>query len=354
MGHSSSSPVDTQFLKSVIAEGQRREAEGQRREAEERAERSLRAAETARAHEAAHTAQAAQWAQHEAALVEKMAALAHELDMARGAVRARALLEACLRHISQARQRLAATAVPTSPSGAASALLDGSTYPALMAYMKASALANGADDAVVLARARKLHGSLSGPMREVTAGGTPAELLAAPARDREALIAFAVLVRFAGRDPGLYAKSGARTQLVLRVPPSGLHATAADLAEAPLLATEISVELLVEHEAGEGGGGGGGGGRQRRAKPLHTPCSGTGRAHGGGDAPGSLSLLRPPAKPFTSFALHFYMCIALFIVTTACSSVAALAKRQWQAPTRPHVVHYAPRAYGARGAAQRQ
>ena len=77
MGHSSSSP-DAQFLKSVIAEGQRREAEGQRREAEgqrreaeERAERSLRAAETARAYEAARTAQAAQWAQHEAALVEK-------------------------------------------------------------------------------------------------------------------------------------------------------------------------------------------------------------------------------------------------------------------------------------------
>jgi hypothetical protein len=65
-------------------------------------------------------------------------------------------------------------------------------------------------------------------------------------RDREALIAFAVLVRFAGRDPGLYTKDGARTRLVLRVPPSGLRATPEELAAAPLLATEISVELLEE------------------------------------------------------------------------------------------------------------
>jgi len=52
MGNSSSSPGDAQFLKAVIADGQRREAEGQRREAEERAERATLAAEMARAHEA--------------------------------------------------------------------------------------------------------------------------------------------------------------------------------------------------------------------------------------------------------------------------------------------------------------
>ena len=248
---SSSSPVDAQYLKALIAEGWRREAEGRRREAEERAERAKIAAEMARAHEAiraAHeatrAAQAAKWALQETMLVEKMAVLVHELDMARGAVRARALLETCLRHIAGARQVLAAVSVPTSPSGAAATLLDGSTYPALVAYLRASAVANGADDSLMLARARKL----CGPMHEVSAGGTPAELFTAPARDRETLIAFAVLMRFAGRDPGLYVKYGARTQLVLRVPPSGLHATAADLAAAPLLTTQISEELLVELE----------------------------------------------------------------------------------------------------------
>ena len=287
MGNASSSPTGAQFL-SVIAEGQRREAEGQRREAEERTERALRAAELAHAHEVARAAQAAQWAQHEAALVEKMAGLAHELDMARGAVRARALLEACLRHIGGARQKLSAATVPTSPSGAASTLLDGSTYPALVAYLGASATENGADAALVLARARKLYGALCGPMHEVTAGGTPAELFAAPVRDREALIAFAVLVRFAGRDPGLYTKDGARTRLVLRVPPSGLHATPAELAAAPLLATEISVELLVER-AGEGGaegessdGGGGGGSGSAGAQGPSTPPA---AARGEGGAP---------------------------------------------------------------------
>jgi hypothetical protein len=288
MGNSSSSPTDAQFL-SVIAEGQRREAEGQRREAEERTERALRAAELAHAHEVARAAQAAQWAQHEAALVEKMAGLAHELDMARGAVRARALLEACLRHIAVARQKLSAATVPTSPSGAATTLLDGSTYPALVAYLAASAAENGADTALVLARARKLYGALCGPLHEVTSGGTPAELFAAPERDREALIAFAALVRFAGRDPGLYTKDGARTRLVLRVPPSGLTTTAAALAAAPLLATEISVELLVERGAGEGeaegessGGGGGGGSGSAGAQGPSTPPA---AARGEGGAP---------------------------------------------------------------------
>jgi len=291
MGNSSSSPGDAQFLKAVIAdgqrreaEGQRREAEGQRREAEERAERATLAAEMARAHEATCAAQAAKWALQEAMLVEKMAVLVHELDMARGAVRARALLETCLRHIAGARKVLAAVSVPTSPSGAAATLLDGSTYPALVAYLRASAVANGADDSLVLARARKLYGSLCGPLHEVTAGGTPAELFAAPARDRETLIAFAVLVRFAGRDPGLYAKSGARTQLVLRVPPSGLHATAADLAAAPLLTTQISEELLVELEAdGEGAEGEGGGSSGGALSPSTPPLA----ACGAGDAPGS-------------------------------------------------------------------
>jgi hypothetical protein len=306
MGNSSSSPVGG--FPSLIAEGQKREAEGQRREAEgqrreaagklreahylsviadgqrreaeERTERATRAAELARAHEAARAAQIAQWAQHQAALVEKIAGLSHELDIWRGAVRARALLEACLSHIGWARRKLsAATAasVPTPLSAAASTLLDGSTYPALVAYLGASALANGADATQVLARARKLCGALCGP---ITADGTPAELFAAPVRDRETLIAFAVLVRFAGRDPGLYTKDGARTRLVLRVPPSGLHATPAELAAAPLLATEISVELLVERGAGEGGaegessddgGGGGGGSGSAGAQGPSTP-----------------------------------------------------------------------------------
>ena len=85
-----------------------------------------------------------------------------------------------------------------------------------------------------------------------------------------------------GRDPGLYTKGGARTQLVLRVPPSGLHATPAELAAAPLLATAISVELLVERGAGEGGaegessddgGGGGGGSGSAGAQGPSTPLA---------------------------------------------------------------------------------
>jgi hypothetical protein len=173
MGNSSSSSTDAQFL-SVIAEGQRREAE-------ERAERALHTAALARAHEATRSAQAAQWAQRETVLVERMAALAHELDLARGAVRARSLLETCLKSIGGARQRLSAASVPpTSPSGAATALLDGSAYPALVVYLRASAVENGADPVVVLARARKLYGALSGPMHESQQAARPQSSLPRP------------------------------------------------------------------------------------------------------------------------------------------------------------------------------
>ena len=103
------------FLKTVIAEGH------------------LRVAATDRAYEAARASQAALWALKEAALVARVAAVAHELDLAQGTLRARSLLEACLWRIAKGCEQLRALALPTSLSGAATALLDGCTYPALVA-----------------------------------------------------------------------------------------------------------------------------------------------------------------------------------------------------------------------------
>jgi hypothetical protein len=248
------SSTEAQHLRTVIASYQQRDVEERAERASahpdvgERTASAIYAQMLERAHEATLTALTAKWALQEAALVEKVAAVTHELDLTRGVVSARTLLEVCLRHIRTTCQRLSATAIPASPTGAATKLLDGSSYPALVAYLGASAAENGADAARVLARARKLCGVHCGPIHEVSEGSMPAELFAESAREREVLIAFTALVRFAGRDPGLYAKGGPRTRLVLRVPPGGLRATPKELAAAPLLPTEISLGLLMEQK----------------------------------------------------------------------------------------------------------
>jgi hypothetical protein len=136
---------------------------------------------------------------HKDALASRLSAALHALDAAQGKVSGLALYEASLETILRDCHLLAA-AGQAPPSAWQARLLDGNSQPALVAYLQVAARDNEA--ANVLAQARILHALLR-------QGGS--------ALDRGALIAFAAIVCFSGRDPSLYARHmGAASPVTLR------------------------------------------------------------------------------------------------------------------------------------------
>ena len=197
---------------------------------------------------------------------ERLEGKQHELDMARGTVRARPLYEACIHAIFARAQaslppdKVAAFASATSPSAKQGKLIEGAGCPALRAYLSMVAEDNDASPADVLSRARKMYGALSAPLHGEDKGATTATLPHELFGDKADLLAFAAIARFAGRDPGLYLRGGARYPMVLRAPPQSCAATEGEVRAAPLPAnpTPVSVELLLEAEEALAPAGGGG------------------------------------------------------------------------------------------------
>ena len=234
-------------------------AQGARKDEEARLERERKDEEARLERERA----AALLREQEAAVwKERLEVMQHELDMARGTVRARPLYEACIHAIftralaAQPPDKAAAFATASSPSAKQGKLIEGTGCPALRAYLSMVAEDNSASPADVLSRARKMYGALSAPLhgedKDASTVTLPHELFG----DKANLLAFAAVVRFAGRDPGLYLRGGVRYPLVLRAPPQSCAATEGEVRAAALPAspTPVSVELLVEAEEADAGG----------------------------------------------------------------------------------------------------
>jgi hypothetical protein len=166
----------------------------------------------------------------EAVWEAKTMALQHKLDLSEGAVRARSLYNACIRDIAKRAvdKRSALEKGRERPaSSVESMILSGSTCPALNSYLAAVATVNNADPAEVLKQARGMYGALSDPLHSEQSmeQQLPVALFD---RDKgeEALLAFAAVVRFSGRNPSLYAQSGRNVVLLLPAPPRSCTATA--------------------------------------------------------------------------------------------------------------------------------
>ena len=164
----------------------------------------------------------------EAAWEAKTMVLQHKLDLSTGAVRARSLYNVCIRDIAKrvAMDKQLQSRKPTA-TGVQTMLLTGPFCPALRAYICAVAVANNFDPAEVLRQANSMYGALSDPLHseQDMQLQLPTALFD---RDKgeEALIAFAAVVRFSGRNPSLYAQSGRTVVLVLPTPPRSCTATA--------------------------------------------------------------------------------------------------------------------------------
>jgi hypothetical protein len=186
----------------------------------------------------------------------ELAGVLFRLDVARGLVRTRSLLEAFYCDIFDAR-RPAPDKMPATPSSKQQLLLDGTFLPALVSYITVTAEENGAKAATVLQRARSLYGTLSAPMHASSEGGTPLEVFNESQLDRDAVIAFAAIARFAKRDPARYSRGGTSYMLRMRARPSDQRASEEDVRSGPEL-SPVLVSSGVLRGSEEGGGGGGG------------------------------------------------------------------------------------------------
>ena len=165
----------------------------------------------------------------EAVWEAKTMALQHKLDLSTGAVRARSLYNVCIRDIAKRVADKDKQLLSRKPSATSvqAMLLSGPSCPALRAYLCAVATANSLDPAEVLLQASGMYGALSDPLHSEQ--GIQLQLPTALFdRDKgeEALIAFAAVVRFSGRNPSLYAQSGRSVMLALPTPPRSCTATA--------------------------------------------------------------------------------------------------------------------------------
>jgi hypothetical protein len=225
----------------------------ERKEAYEKLDEARRVAD-GRLEKARAELDAARAASHRKELEEVL----YKLDVANGVVRTRSQLEAFFSSIMEARRPTPA-AVPPTPSGKQALLLNGTFLPALVSYITVTAEENGAKAENVLQRARSLYGILSTPVHASGAGGTPSEAFGEPQLDRDAIIAFAAIARFAKRDPSLYTRGGVRYELCMRAPPSDQRASVEDVRAGPEL-PPVAVSTGVLLEAEEGGGSGDGDG----------------------------------------------------------------------------------------------
>jgi hypothetical protein len=226
----------------------------ERKEAYEKLEEARRVAD-GRLESVRAELDAARAASHRKELEEAL----FKLDVANGTVRTRAQLEAFFCSIMDACKPIH-KAVPPTPSGKQSLLLDGTFLPALVSYISVTAEENGAQAGKVLQRARGLYGILSAPLHALSEGGTPTEVFGEPQLDREAIIAYAAIARFAKRDPSLYSRGGRRYELRMRAPPSDPRASLEAVRAGPELPpVAVCTGVLRGAEGGDGGGDGSGG-----------------------------------------------------------------------------------------------
>ena len=188
-----------------------------------------------------------------AAHCKELEGVLFRLDVANGQVRTRSQLEAFLSSILDARKPAPAS-MPTTPSAKQKLLLDGTFLPALVSYICVTAEENAAVPKAVLQQARGLYGILSKALHASSEGGIPTEIFCGPHLDRDAIIAFAAIARFAKRDPSLYSRGGARYELRMRIPPSAQNASVEDVRAEPEL-PPVTVSTGVLRGAEEGGSG---------------------------------------------------------------------------------------------------
>ena len=188
-----------------------------------------------------------------AAHCKELEGVLFRLDVANGQVRTRSQLEVFLSSILDARKPAPAS-MPTTPSAKQKLLLDGTFLPALVSYICVTAEENAAVPKAVLQQARGLYGILSKALHASSEGGIPTEVFCGPHLDRDAIIAFAAIARFAKRDPSLYSRGGARYELRMRIPPSAQNASVEDVRAEPEL-PPVTVSTGVLRGAEEGGSG---------------------------------------------------------------------------------------------------
>ena len=157
----------------------------------------------------------------EAASSRELAVALHAADVARGVVGSRALLEACLVALwQQAHAELREQPPDSSMAERARKLLrapsDGGKFPGLLSALAVAAEDNNVPSAEVISQARRMYETLSSRVHSEELGGTaalPAEVFAG----RPALVAFAAIVRAAGRELSLYGFGRKQVPLRLRV-----------------------------------------------------------------------------------------------------------------------------------------
>ena len=144
----------------------------------------------------------------EAAYARELAVALHVADVARGIVGSRALFEACLVSLWQQAHAEVREQPPYSSMGERARKLlrapsDGGRFPGLLSALTAAAEDNGVPAAEVIFQARRMYETLSSRVHAEELGGTAA-LPADAFAGRPALIAFATIVRAAGRELSLY------------------------------------------------------------------------------------------------------------------------------------------------------
>ena len=157
----------------------------------------------------------------EAANARELAVALHDADVARGIVGSRALFEACLVSLWQQAHAEVREQPPDSSMGERARKLlrapsDGGKFPGLLSALTVAAEDNGVPAAEVILQARRMYETLSSRVHAEELGGTaalPADVFAG----RPALIAFATIVRAAGRELSLYGLGRKKVPLRLRM-----------------------------------------------------------------------------------------------------------------------------------------
>jgi hypothetical protein len=228
--------------------------------------------------------EAAREAQHiellERVSAQKLATALVELDVARGKVTARALIEEAVAETwlawelldAEERERLSPSlkgaAVKKPPSTVTEKLKAVLSFPAVAAYLQVAEEDNGLARGVLAKSAAILYPALCTPLHArpagVQVGLLPAEVLSAVGENGR--IIFAALVAFGGRNVGMYQPCGATSPVVLRSSPMLGHSATLEhiRATARMPTVRASLELGVAgggaEPSGELWGGGARGG----------------------------------------------------------------------------------------------
>jgi hypothetical protein len=188
----------------------------------------------------------------------RLADLQHELDVARGRVRARSLYEACLQTLTDSVLKTDPQVAALPPKGKAGTdlstasgkqamLLTSSACRALPAYLVSMGAAYGVDGQVVLKQSRTMYSTLSRPLHSTQDMERPLpEALFYGEHGKERLLAYVSVLLLAGRSPSLYAKGGQPFPFAYRRPPRSLAASEAEVLAQPLLQSHVAADIMEE------------------------------------------------------------------------------------------------------------